>query len=146
MNITAGEETQAAAVESEPSTLAAPTISSETGIDNLEVLAGNEIPGAEIRHYHPELMKLSLLTGEEPNETATFELSVDTLDRVDDMHLRVQLQMPRSARPSLTMGGIVNLALNVMLLNYEGHEDESLICRNHARSITRRRAGVAGSY
>ena len=82
-------------------------------------------------------MKLSLLTGDESKEPATFELSSDTLDSIHDMHLRVQLQMPRSARPSLTMGGIVNLALSVVLFNYDGYGDESLIVKQ-SRAMTKR--------
>lgn len=137
MKNTAGEETPAATVKREPPLFVAPTISCKNGIDNLEVVAGNEAPGVEIRHYHEELMKLPLLTGNEPKEPATFELSADTLDRIHDMHLRVQLQMPRSARSSLTMGGIVNLALNVVLFNYDGYGDESLIVKQ-SRAMTNR--------
>lgn len=129
MNNTAREETSAATVEREPLPLAVPAISSQIGIDNLEVIAGNEIPGAEIKHYHPELMKLSLLNGEEPKERATFDLPADTLDQLDDMHLQVQLQMPRRARSSLTKDGMVNLGAAALLFNYHRYGDESLIVK-----------------
>ncbi len=106
-NNTAEVEAPAAIVEHDPPTLIMPAIfcSCKADIDNLEVFAGNEIPGTEVRHYHAELMKLSLLNGEEPQEPAAFELSSNTLDRLHDTHLREQLQMPRSARPSLTING-----------------------------------------
>ncbi|HXG83630.1 MAG TPA: hypothetical protein VNI84_06345 [Pyrinomonadaceae bacterium] len=136
MNNPAGEEFSASNVRPEPP-LVVLTDSRKTEMDNSEACAGNETPREENTQYPEELMNLLLLTGSERGEPTIFELPAETLDRFHDMYLRVQLQMPRSVRSSLPIGGIVNLAINVVLLNYERYGDESLIVKQ-SRVMTNR--------
>lgn len=63
-------------------------------------------------------------------EETNLELLAETLDKMDDMHLELLRRMPRSLRPLLTIRGIVNFSVNVVLMNYKTHGDESLIYKH----------------
>lgn len=73
--------------------------------------------------------RLSLLIGDEPTETATFELPVKTLDRLDDARIKLLGDVPRRKRPSLTLAGIVNVGINVLLVNHKLCEQKSFISK-----------------
>jgi hypothetical protein len=121
--------------EQPPPTATAPTASKTADMSSQAAVPGDEFAKKESRDCPEELMSLALLVGDKPCELVSFELPEETLDRLCDMYLLMQLRMPRRSRLLLSIGGIINLGVSVVLFDYDSYREESLIVRQ-LRTLT----------
>lgn len=86
-----------------------------------------EKPAAKVIEYRDEFTRLPLVIGDDPTEPITFDLPIETLDELHDLHLELLRGLPRPLRSLLTVEGIIDFCVNIILVNHENCREQSLI-------------------
>jgi len=79
-------------------------------------------------HYKEELLELPVnIEDDQLTEPVTLHLPDKTLNSLEDMQLELQLGVPRIHRRHLTLSGIANFSLKIVMEDYQKRGGESLI-------------------
>jgi hypothetical protein len=98
--------------------------SDSTAQNNSDGIASTE----SWRHYKEELLELPVnIENDQLTEPITLHLPNKTLDTLEDMQLELQLTVPRIYRRHLTLSGIANFSLKIVLEDYRKRGAQSLI-------------------
>ncbi len=108
-------------------TAASKVMSVPTQLNEIKINNVNETAPIERLSYREEFLNISFALSDEQTEPTILPLPSETLDQLHDMHLELLTRTPRFARPALTIEGIVNFCIKLVLANYHAHGDESLV-------------------